>query len=192
MTAITIVVGHPQRVTFCEALADAYRRGAEKAGHQVRLFKLAEMAFEPILREGYRKEQPLEPDLKAAYDALAASDHWVLIFPLWCGDMPAILKGFIERILQPDLIKRQGTENAMNWRIFEKKSARIVMTMGMPVSIYRFWYGAHAIKLLKRNILNFIGVAPVRETLLGMMADSSHEQRNRWLKQAEDMGRRAE
>ena len=91
----------------------------------------------------------------------------MLIFPLWCGDMPAILKGFFERILQPDLIKRQGTENAMNWRIFEKKSARIVMTMGMPVSIYRFWYGPHALKLLKRNILNFIGIKPVRETLIG-------------------------
>lgn len=192
MAAVTIVVGHPQRVTFCEALADAYRRGAESAGHKVHLFKLAEMNFEPILREGYRKEQPLEPDLQSAYDALAASDHWVLIFPLWCGDMPAILKGFIERILQPDLIKRQGTENAMNWRIFEKKSARIVMTMGMPVTIYRFWYGAHAIKLLKRNILNFIGIAPVRETLLGMMADSSHEQRDRWLKQIQAMGQRAE
>jgi NAD(P)H dehydrogenase (quinone) len=192
MATVTIIVGHPQRATFCEALAEAYRRGAEKAGHQVHLFKLAELKFEPILWEGYRKEQPLEPDLRSAYNALAASDHWVLIFPLWCGDMPAILKGFLERILQPDLIKRQGTENAMNWRIFEKKSARVIMTMGMPVSIYRFWYGPHALKLLKYNILNFIGIKPVRETLLGMMAESTDEKRDRWLKQAETMGQRAE
>jgi putative NADPH-quinone reductase len=192
MAIVTIIVGHPQRVTFCEALAEAYRSGAESAGHKVRLFKLAEMSFEPILREGYRKEQPLEPDLQSAYDALAASDHWVWIFPLWCGDMPAILKGFIERILQPDMIRRQGTENAMNWRIFEKKSARLIMTMGMPVTIYRFWYGANALKLLKRNILNFIGIAPVRETLFGMIADSSHEQRDRWLKQVAQLGQRAE
>lgn len=192
MARIAIILGHPQPSTFCEALAEAYRRGAETAGNTVHLFKLSEMKFEPILREGYRREQPLEPDLQSAYGALAASDHWVLIFPLWCGDMPALLKGFIERILQPDLIKRQGTESAMNWRIFEKKSARIVITMGMPVTIYRFWYGAHAVKLLRRNILNFIGIAPVRETLFGMMADASHERRDRWLKQVEDMGRRAE
>jgi NAD(P)H dehydrogenase (quinone) len=192
MATIAIIVGHPQRTTFCEALAEAYRRGAESAGHTVRLFKLAEMQFDPILREGYRKEQPLEPDLKSAYDSLAASDHWVWIFPLWCGDMPAILKGFIERILQPDLIRRQGTENAMNWRIFENKSARIVMTMGMPVTVYRFWYGPHALKLLKRNILNFIGVKPVRDTLIGMIADSSSAQRDAWLRQAEAMGQRCE
>ncbi|HWV53348.1 NAD(P)H-dependent oxidoreductase [Pseudorhodoplanes sp.] len=192
MASVTIIVGHPQRTTFCEALAEAYRRGAESSGHTVRVFKLAEMSFEPILREGYRREQPLEPDLKTAYDALAASDHWVLIFPLWCGDMPAILKGFIERILQPDLIKRQGTPNAMNWRIFEKKSARIIMTMAMPVSIYRYWYGPHALKLLRKNILNFIGVKPVRDTLFGMIADSSSEKRNGWLKTVETLGRGAE
>jgi NAD(P)H dehydrogenase (quinone) len=191
MADIAIIVGHPQRTTFCEALAEAYRRGAEAAGHKVQVFKLADMHFDPILREGYRKEQPLEPDLKSAYDALAASDHWVLIFPLWCGDMPAILKGFIERILQPDLIKRQGTASAMNWRIFMNKSARIIMTMGMPVTVYRFWYGPHALKLLKRNILNFIGIKPVRDTLIGMIADSSSEQRDRWLKQAEALGQRA-
>lgn len=191
MATISIIVGHPQQTTFCEALAEAYRRGAESGGHTVSVFKLAEMNFEPILRGGYRTEQPLEPDLQAAYDALAASDHWVWIFPLWCGDMPAILKGFIERILQPDLIRRQGTENAMNWRIFENKSARIITTMGMPVTIYRFWYGAHAIKLLKRNILQFIGIKPVHETLIGMIAESSSAQRDRWLKDAEAMGQKA-
>ncbi len=192
MATVSIIVGHPQQTTFCEALAEAYRRGAESAGHTVHLFKLADLKFDPILREGYRKEQPLEPELQSAYNALATSDHWVFVFPLWCGDMPAILKGFFERILQPDLIKRQGTENAMNWRIFEKKSARIIMTMGMPVSIYRYWYGPHALKLLKFNILNFIGIKPVRETLLGMMAELSDAKRDKWQKQVEVLGERAE
>jgi putative NADPH-quinone reductase len=73
---------------------------------------------------GFRAEQPLEPDLRSAYDALAACDHFVLIFPLWCGDMPALLKGFIERILQPDLVANRDTTKAMNWSIFANKSAR--------------------------------------------------------------------
>jgi NAD(P)H dehydrogenase (quinone) len=192
MRKIMVVIGHPVSHSLCEALAQRYCDGAQSAGHEVTLFSLAEMSFDPILHHGTRREQPLEPDLQTAYRTLAECDHLVLVFPLWCGDMPALLKGFIERILQPDLIRRQGTENAMNWRIFEKKSARIIMTMAMPVSVYRFWYGPHALKLLKNNILNFIGVRPVRETLLGMIADSSDEKRNRWLKQAEAMGQRAE
>jgi len=185
---IMIVVGHPQTNTFCRALGEAYRRGAVTGGHTVTLFALSEMTFDPILRDGFRKEQPLEPDLQAAYDALAACDHLVLIFPLWCGDMPALLKGFIERLLQPDLIRRQDSENAMNWSIFKNKSARIIMTMGMPVSIYRFWYGGHALKLITRNILNFIGIKPVRHTLFGMIGASKPEIRERWIAEVAELG----
>ena len=189
MRKIMIVVGHPQSRTLCGALGEAYRRGAQAAGHEVKLFALAEMKFDPILHEGTRKEQPLEPDLQAAYEALAACDHLVIIFPLWCGDMPALLKGFIERLLQPDLIRRQDTVNAMNWAIFKDKTARIVMTMGMPVSIYRFWYRGHALKLLARNILKFIGITPVRHTLFGMIGTSKPATRERWIAEVTALGR---
>jgi NAD(P)H dehydrogenase (quinone) len=191
MRKIMIVVGHPQTNTFCEALGNAYKEAAAAAGHQAQLFPLATLTFDPILRNGYRMVQPLEPDLQKAYDALAACDHLVLIFPLWCGDMPALLKGFIDRILQPDLIARADTENAMNWSIFSNKTARIVMTMGMPVSIYRWWYRGHALKLLTRNILNFIGIKPVKNTLFGMLGTSKPETRNRWVDQIRDLGRLA-
>jgi putative NADPH-quinone reductase len=190
MSKVMIVVGHPQRNTFCEALAKAYKAGAAAVGHEASLFILADMRFDPILREGYRQLQPLEPDLRAAYEHLKACDHLVLVFPLWCGDMPALMKGFIERILQPDLIALEKTENAMNWSLFRDKSARIVMTMGMPVSIYRFWYRGHALKLLTRNILKFIGIAPVRHTLFGMLGSSKPHTRERWIRQVQQLGAR--
>lgn len=188
MTKIAIIIGHPQQQTFSDALAEAYERGAKAAGHEVKRIALATLDFDPILRGGYRFEQPLEPDLQAAYDWMVESDHWVIVFPLWLGDMPAILKGFLERVLQPDLIRRQGTEHAMNFRIFRNKSARILMTMGMPTLFYRLWYGASTIRLMKRNILHFIGVKPVRETLFGMVADVSPDKRLQWLKDVEALG----
>jgi len=191
MRKIMIVVGHSQQASFCTALGNAYNKGAEGAGHEAQLFNLSQMTFDPILHEGFRREQPLEPDLRAAYEALAACDHLVLIFPLWCGDMPAILKGFIERILQPDLIARQNTKSAMNWNIFKNKTARVIMTMSMPVSIYRFWYGGHALKLLTRNILHFVGIKPVRQTLFGMLGTSKLEMREGWIHTAEALGRDA-
>ena len=191
MRKIMIVVGHPQHNTFCEALGKTYRDAAQAAGHEVSLFVLADMTFDPILHDGNRKTQQLEPDLQAAYTALARCDHLVLVFPLWCGDMPALLKGFIERILQPDLIARESTENAMNWSIFKNKTARIIMTMGMPVTIYRFWYGGHALKLLVRNILNFIGIRPVRHTLFGMVGTSKPATRDQWIEKVRQLGRQA-
>jgi NAD(P)H dehydrogenase (quinone) len=149
------------------------------------------MTFDPILRDGYRKVQTLEPDLQQAYTALAACEHLVIVFPLWCGDMPALLKGFVERMLQPDLIARQSTESEMDWHIFSNKTARIVMTMAMPVSIYRWYYRGHALKLLTRNILHFIGIKPVRHTLYGMVGTSKPEQRDRWIEQVRALGKAA-
>jgi NAD(P)H dehydrogenase (quinone) len=188
---ILIVVGHPQANTFCEALGRAYQKGAEAAGHEVTFVALSALAFDPILHNGYRAVQPLEPELATAYAALAACDHLVIVFPLWCGDMPALLKGFIERILQPDLIVREQTEHAMNWSIFAKKTARIVITMGMPVSIYRFWYRGYALKLLTRNILNFIGIRPVRHTLFGMIGTAKPGRRDSWLRTLRQLGEQA-
>lgn len=188
---ILIVVGHPQANTFCEALGRAYQQGAEAAGHEVTFIALGALGFDPILHNGNRAVQPLEPELAAAYAALRACDHLVIVFPLWCGDMPALLKGFIERILQPDLIAREQTEHAMNWSIFTNKTARVVITMAMPVSIYRFWYRGYALKLLTRNILNFIGIRPVRHTLFGMVGTVRPERRDTWLRQVRQLGGQA-
>ncbi|HVZ53276.1 MAG TPA: NAD(P)H-dependent oxidoreductase [Pseudolabrys sp.] len=198
MAKIAIVVGHPARDSYCEALGRAYQRGAESGGHQATVLVLGAMNFEPVLREGYRREQPLEPDLVAARDALRGSDHWVLVFPLWLGDMPAIMKGFFERILQPDLLairaaaaNTSGAGALAAFKIFKGKSARVVMTMGMPGWFYRWYYGAHALKLIRRNILNLIGVKPVRSTIYGMIEAVSDETRASWLREVEALGHEA-
>jgi putative NADPH-quinone reductase len=101
MTKIAIIVGHARKDTFCEALGKAYLKGAEAAGHEAALFVTSRMAFDPVLHEGFSAPQPLEPDLQAAQDAVGAAEHLVFIFPLWLGTLPAIFKGFLERILQP-------------------------------------------------------------------------------------------
>jgi putative NADPH-quinone reductase len=62
------------------------------------------MAFDPVLHEGFERVQPLEKDRQLAHDAMLAADHLVIIFPLWLGTLPAILKGFLERVFQPELV----------------------------------------------------------------------------------------
>jgi NAD(P)H dehydrogenase (quinone) len=191
MAKIAIMVGNPQRDSYSEALGEAYQRGAESGGHEARLFVLARMNFDAILREGYRRLQPLEPDLVAAREAFLACDHVVFVFPLWCGDMPAIMKGFIERLLQPDLLAIQAAGGKASWKVFKGKSARIIMTMGMPGLIYRWYFGAHALKLLKRNILHFVGIKPVSSTIYGMIETVGDERRKQWLREVEALGHQA-
>jgi len=192
MANIAIVVGHPRRGSYCEALGKAYLRGAQSGGHQAQLFLLAHMNFDPVLREGYAREQVLEPDLVAARHALQACDHMVFVFPLWCGDMPAIMKGFIERVLQPDLLAIQAAGGKGDWKVLKGKSAHIIMTMGMPGWFYRWYFGAHALKLFRRNILHFTGVSPVRSTVYGMIETVSDDTRKEWLREVEALGHQAQ
>jgi len=187
MSRIAIIVGHARKDTFCEALGEAYRRGAESGGHQARLFVTSKMAFDPVLHEGFTKIQPLEPGLQMAHDAIMDADHLVLIFPLWLGTLPAIFKGFLERVLQSDLL--EPSKKGKFTKIFKGKSARVIMTMGMPGFIYRWYFGAFALRMLKRSILGFVGIAPIRSTIHGMIEAVSQEKRLSWLADAEAMGR---
>jgi putative NADPH-quinone reductase len=189
MAKIAIVVGHPRSGTFCEALAEAYREGAIAAGHEVELIPLATLAFDPILREAYVRVQPREPALEAAYRVLHSADHLVLIFPLWLGDMPALFKGFLERILQPELVGPAKTGKFV--QVLRGKSAHIIVTMGMPGLVYRWWYGGHAVKLLKYNILRFMGVGSVRVTIHGLIEGVGSAARQKWIDAARAGGTRA-
>ena len=191
MAKIAIVVGNPLTDSYSEALGRAYLRGAESGGHEAKLFVLADMNFDAILREGYRRLQALEPDLAIAREAFIACDHVVFVFPLWLGDMPALMKGFLERLVQPDLLAIQASGGKASWKVFKGKSARVIMTMGMPGWFYRWYLGAHALKLLKRNILHFTGISPVRSTVYGMIEAAGDDKRKQWLREVEALGHQA-
>ncbi len=188
MARIFIIVGHSRTGTLCEALGESYLRGAHAGGHEASLFVTSKMAFDPILHEGFEHVQPCEPDLEAAHDAMMAADHLVFVFPLWLGMLPAILKGFLERVLQPDIMAAKQDQFP---KLLKGKSARVIITMGMPGVIYRWWFGAYALKILKRNILRLVGVHPIRSRIYGNVDGAGLKGRHRWLKEVEELGRHA-
>lgn len=189
MARIAIIVGHARKDTYCEAVGEAYRLGAEAGEHKATLFVTSKMTFEPILHEGFTKIQPLEHDLQVAYNAIMEADHLVFIFPLWLGTLPAIFKGFLERVLLPDLV--EPSKKGKFTKILKGKSARVIMTMGMPGFVYHWYFGAFALRMLKRNIPGFIGVSPIRSTVHGMIEAVTQEKRHSWLAAAEALGRKA-
>ena len=72
------------------------------------------------------------------------------------------------------------------------RSARVVVTMGMPAMIYRHLYRAHSVKSLERNILGFVGLSPVRETLIGSVEAMSEQKRNEWFRRLSRLGATAQ
>jgi putative NADPH-quinone reductase len=167
MRRILIIQGHPDPVPtrLCCALAEAYAAGAIEAGHQVTRLSVAELDL-PLLRlpEEFQTGTPSAAVL-AAQESLRGAEHWVLIYPIWLSGMPALLKGFLEQTLRPGFAFKPDV--SLSGGMLKGRSARIVVTMGMPAFIFRWWFGAASVKALRRNILGFGGIAPVRETLIG-------------------------
>lgn len=189
---IVIILGHPDPIPerFCRAFAARYKAGAESAGHLVDAIDIARLHV-PGLRgkQDYENGTP-PPDIAAAQRLIAAANHLVIIFPLWLGDMPGALKSFFEQVLRPGFAYQGNMENGRFRQILKGKSARVVVTMGMPALAYRFYFGAHGVKNLRRNILHFCGIKPVRETLIGMIERKDMGPRTKWLAKAEALGRK--
>lgn len=190
---IAIVQGHPDRGGghFGNALADAYARGAQTGGHEVRRIEVARLDF-PVLRskEEWESATPAVA-IREAQGAIDWATHLVIFYPLWLGSMPALLKAFLEQVFRPGFaISRPTPEQAWK-KTLSGKSARIVVTMGMPALVYRWYFRAHSLKSLERNILGFCGIGPVSESLVGMVEGKHAARRERWLERMQSLGRRA-
>ncbi|WMJ69041.1 NAD(P)H-dependent oxidoreductase [Stenotrophomonas sp. 24(2023)] len=187
--SILVLLGHPDRNSLCGALAERYAAAATEAGHAVRLIALGELMFDPILRHGYRQVQPLEPDLRQAADAIAACDHLVLVYPTWWGAMPALLKGFFDRVLLPGYAFRYRQGSVWWDRLLAGRSARVITPMDTPLWYYRGFYRAPGHAQVRGTILEFCGIRPVRITALGPVRSSTPARRDAWLEKVERLGR---
>ncbi|WP_028545510.1 NAD(P)H-dependent oxidoreductase [Paenibacillus taiwanensis] len=185
---ILVINGHPDPQSFCAALSDAYMKGAAASNAQVRSIELSKIQFDPNLQFGYRKRTELEKDLLEAQDLIRWADHLVFVYPTWWGVMPAILKGFIDRIFLPGFAYKYRENSYSVDKLLAGKSSRLIVTADTP-----FWYNKLAYhnaeyNVMKRNILKFCGVSPVRVTELGPIRGSSDKARAEWLAKVSQLG----
>jgi len=184
---ILVIQGHPDGGAphLCHALAEAYAEAAKAAGHAVRRIDVGAEAV-TLLRSRAEWAGPAPDWAAEGQEAILGADHLVLVFPLWLGGMPARLKAWLEHVFREDFAFRRG---AKGWeRHLRGKSARIVVTMGMPAPVYGLWFGAHGTAQLSRSILGFSGIRPVRETRVGMVEGMDAAARERWLGKMRKLG----
>lgn len=185
---ITLIQGHPdlRKTHFGHALEEAYQKGALSAGHQVRRIDVAEIEF-PVLRTKEDWDEGDPPDsIREAQEAIAWAEHLVIFYPLWLGTMPAFFNAFLEQVFRPGFaIGKEGTR----WeKLLKGRSARIVVTMGMPASVYRWYFGAHSLKSLERNVLGFCGISPIKTSLIGQVGNEVDSKRREWLDRMGEFG----
>jgi putative NADPH-quinone reductase len=188
MKRILIINGHPNGDSFNAGICNAYKEGALKSGATIQQIDIRTLEFNPNLQFGYQKRTELEPDLLDALEKIKWADHMVWIHPVWWGGLPAMTKGFIDRVFLPGFVF-QYRENSVMWdKLLVGKTAHIITTLDQPSWYYGLVFGKPSVNQLKKSTLEFCGVKPVKLTYVGPIKNSSDAYRTKWLKKIEKIG----
>ncbi len=187
---VLVILAHPSQNSFCHALAETYQKSAQETGHDVQFIALSNLQFDPILHEAYQTIQTLEPDLIAAQQAIQWAEHLVFIYPIWWGGVPALLKGFIDRIFLPNFAFKYRPNSIMWDKLLTGRSAHLITTMDTPPWYFRWIYKMPAHHQMKRTVLEFSGIKPVTISSFGSIKSSTLAQREQWLNNVAQAARR--
>jgi putative NADPH-quinone reductase len=182
---ILLILGHPSGASFCAALAERYVQSAIDAGHEVRQLRLGELDFDPVLREGYRQIQALEEALSVAQSDILWAEHLTLVYPIWWGGIPALLKGFFDRVFLPGFAFKYRKGKAFPDKLLTGRTAHLLVTMDTPPWYYRWFYRMPGLHQVRKTTLEFCGIKPLRTLTFGPVLGSSDHQRKTWLRQAQ-------
>lgn len=188
MKKILVLNGHPDKLSFNCALVDAYVQGAQQTDAEIEVVHIGELDFNPNLANGYRKRTDLEPDLLDAIEKLKWADHLVWVFPMWWASFPAVMKGFIDRTFLPGITYQPVDGKPLPQKLLKGKTARIIMTSDTPK-----WYGIlymknPALNQMKKGVLKFCGVAPVKVTYISPIKRSTESFREKQLARVKALG----
>ncbi|TFY88173.1 flavodoxin family protein [Pseudomonas kairouanensis] len=181
---ILIILGHPSTSSFCSALADTYAHHAKSAGHEVRTLNLGALTFDPVLHQGYTQIQALEPDLLSAQSDILWATHLTFVFPIWWGGIPALMKGFLDRVFLPGFAFKYRAGKAFPDKLLAGRTAHLLVTLDTPPWYFRWFYRMPGIHQMRKTTLAFCGIKPAKTLLFGPVLGSTAVQRAKWLNQA--------
>ena len=184
---ILIVSANPKAQSLGQSLVANYQQRAKQL-FDLRYFDLAEASFDPVLKEGYDRIQPLEDDLVSFQEDLRWCEHLVLVTPVWWGTMPAKLKGLFDRAFLPGYAFKYHEGKSVPEKLLQGRTAHLVLTLDTPVWYYRWWQRMPVVHQLKKAILGFVGIKTTKVTYFGPVIQSQSDHRQLWLRQMSKMG----
>jgi putative NADPH-quinone reductase len=187
VTRVLIIDGHPdpRPERLGHALATAYADGAKAGGHEVRTILVGALDLPLIRSVDDFVDKTLPLGAAAAQSDVSWAQHLVIFHPLWLGGAPAQLKAFFEQVFRYGFAIPQGGKPG---GLLKGRTARIVVTMGMPAFAYRLMFGAFGVRAMERSILGLSGVKPVRRTFLGGVGVASTATIAGWLHRMRRLG----
>ena len=188
---ILVILGHSDEESFCGALTKAYVEGAKASGNEVHTINLGELKFDPVLWKGYSKIQELEADLVKAQELIQWSNHIVFVYPNWWGTMPALMKGFFDRVFLPGFAFKYRNNSSFWDKLLSGRTADLIVTMDTPPWYYRWIYHRPGHNEMKRTILGFCGIKVKTITEIAIVRNSSPIARDKWISMVKRLGKNA-
>ena len=186
---ILLLDAHPDRERFASYLLDIYRQALPEDA-EVELVAMRDIAFDPVLRHGYRRRTEWEPGLHDLAAKLDTCDHLVIAFPMWWGSEPAELKGLLDRLLLPGFAFAYRDNSSLWDKYLTGRSADVIATMDTPPLFLRLLYGNALVTRWKRQVLGFCGFKPVRVLACGPIKHGGWEKGlPRWRRKIEHFAR---
>ncbi len=188
---VLIVLAHPDQGSFNHAIARAAAAALERLGHAVASHDLYAESFDPLL---WAAEIPRDAVLPSAVqrhcDELADADGIVIVHPNWWGQPPAILKGWIDRIVRPGVAyafqEGDGGEG-VPLGLLPARTAVVFNTSNTPADRERKVFGDPLEAIWKQCVFELCGVHDVRRRMFNVVVTSTAEERNAWLREVEEI-----
>lgn len=185
---IFIWVGHPRENSLSHGMADAYTRGAESNGAEVRRMNLHDMQFDPDLTFGYHQRKDLEPCLNEWRENISWCDHTCWAYPVWWGGMPAKMKGVIDRAFLPGFAMEYHEKDPWWDKLLKGRSGDVLLTSDAPAWFDQLLYRRPAANAAKRAMMEFSGIKPVRVLQVGTVKDAKDAKIKTWIDKAYRLG----
>jgi len=189
---VVIVFNHPYEGSYCTAILGAVTAGLKKAGHQIDLFHLDNDEFDPVMRasdlKAYRDGTPRDPKVIAYRERLVSAEHLIFIFPVWWELMPAMTKGFIDKVIFPGVAFDHDYSGRFPKMIKKLKlnGVTLITTMNTPSLIYRLIFGNAIKRAIFTGTFWKLGYKNRKWLSLNMVKFVKEEKRIRWLNKIEN------
>ncbi|OHB80457.1 MAG: NAD(P)H dehydrogenase, partial [Planctomycetes bacterium RBG_16_64_10] len=178
---VLVILGHQREGSFCHAIAAEARRQLAQNGHQVLYHDLYAERFDPILPDHeIVKGSAKNPVVGQHCDEVTAADGYLVVHPNWWGQPPAILKGWIDRVLCQGVAYEFGAEGKIIEHL-AAKTALVITTSNTPRDIELAVFGDPLENLWKTCIFGFCGVRHVGRRNFESIVLSTLEERQAWL-----------
>lgn len=188
-----IVYNHPYNKSFCHALLESAKEGAMSAGHGVDVINLDADHFNPVMNEedlkGFVRHEMVDLQAKDYFLRIKDADHLVLIFPIWWGIMPAMMKGFIDKVVFPGYFYEMSEDSYKMSPLLPNLKVTVITTMNTPALVYNILFGKPVYKALIKGTFKTAGIKDVNWVSFNMVKGSSDEKRKQWLEKTAQIGR---